>query len=80
MLFVAIQKHGPNECPANRKSAASLYDAKNKKVKVISIYRCGPAHKLIYVLDANDFSDVEDFLFPGMTRCVTKVLPVVQMA
>lgn len=80
MLFVAIQKHGPKECPANLKSAKSLYDAKSKKVKVISIYRCGPVHKLIYILEANDFADVEDFLFPGMTRCVTKVLPVVQMA
>lgn len=80
MLFVGIQKHGPRECPATRKGAATLYNHKAKSIKVKAIYRCGPAHTLIYILEADDFAAVEDFFAPGMTRCQVKILPVVPMA
>ena len=79
MLFVGIQKHGPRECPGSRKGAASLFNDKVKSVKVKSIYRCGPAHTLIYVLEGEDMGKIEEFFEPGMNRCVTKILPVVEM-
>ena len=79
MLFVAVQTHGPRECPANQKGAKSLYDEKNKKVKIKSIYRCGPAHTLYYVLESNDFNEVERFFMSGMTRCVVDIKPVIVM-
>lgn len=79
MLFMAVQTHGPRECPTDKKGAQSLYDEKNKKVKVRSIYRCGPAHRLYYVLEANDFGEVEKFFMKGMTRTVVDIKPVVAM-
>ncbi len=79
MLFVGIQKHGPRECPASKKGAESLFNDKVKSVKVKSIYRCGPAHTIIYVLEGNSIEGVEQFFEPGMNRCVTKIFPVVEM-
>ena len=78
MLFVAVQTHGPRECPVG-KGAEMLFDKGNKKVKIKNIYRCGPAHTLYFVLGANDFYEIEKFFMKGMTRCEVDIKPVVEM-
>lgn len=80
MLFVVTQKHGPKECPADHTGAQMLSgDAKKVGVKVSAVYRCGPAHTLYYVVEADDMGKIESFLAPGMDRCTAEISPVVQM-
>lgn len=81
MLFIAIQTHKPEECPASKAGAQMLHtDPKQSEVKVAAIYRCGPAHTLYYIIESDEMEKIERFLEPGMTRCRTDIKPVVKMS
>ena len=79
MLFMAVQTHKPKHCPLNDKKPKPLWDTKSKKVKLINIYACPPEHVLYFVLEANNFEDIQSFFMPGMTKTTVDIKPVSTM-
>lgn len=47
--------------------------------KFINQYACPPAHVLYFVLEANDFGDIQEFFKSGEARSVVDIKPVSAM-
>jgi hypothetical protein len=73
MLFMATQKHSPEGCPLNGENCPPLFDAENKKVKIVKMYACPPEHLFYFVLEAENFDDLQEFFMPGMTRASVEI-------
>jgi len=78
MLFIGIQTHTPTSCPLNNKKPEPLWDIKNKKVVVKNIYACPPGHVAYFILEAEDFSAIQEFFAPGTTRSTVEIKPVIE--
>lgn len=76
MLFMVTQTHSPEGCPLNGENCPPLYDVENKKVELKKLYACPPAHTMYYIIEAQSFNDVQEFLMPGMTRSTVNITPV----
>ena len=75
MQFHVVQKHSPESCPAREGgSPETLYDA--TAVTVRSAVADVPGHTLYFIVEADSYDAIQDFLEPGRTRCEAVTTPV----
>ena len=76
MLFHITQVHSPELCPRDEGGSNSLYDADVEGLELVGRYGANAQHTLFYVVEADDVTAVNRFLWPGFTRCTSTVTPV----
>lgn len=74
---MATQIHSPEGCPLNGEDCPPLYDTENKKVILKHLFACPPSHLMYYVLEANNFEDIQEFFAPGMTRATVDIKVII---
>ena len=76
MLFMVTQIHTPENCPLHEgKGPESLYDP-GQAIKLHSAVADVPGHRLVFLLEADSYDAVQDFLEPGRGRCDSEIVPV----
>ena len=78
MLFHITQVHSPESCPRDEGGSNSLVDSTVPGVKVIGRYGANSQHTLFYIVEADDAMAIQQFLWPGFTRCTATVTPVIE--
>jgi len=76
VLFHITQVHSPELCPRDEGGSNSLYDADVEGLELVGRYGANAQHTLFYVVEADDVTAVNRFLWPGFTRCTSTVTPV----
>ena len=76
MLFLIVQEHGPEHCPQrDGLPPTALFDgAAGVEIR----YAVGdvPGHRLTFLVEADSYDAIQEFLEPGRTRCTTTIAPV----
>ncbi len=76
MLFLIVQEHSPEHCPARRDLGPdSLYeevDGVNVRFAVADV----PGHRLTFLVEVDDYGSLQAFLEPGRTNATTTISPV----
>ena len=80
MLFHITQRHSPETCPVNDGGSNSLFDPKVEGVKVIGRYGANSEHVLFFIVEANNWNDLQRFLLPGFKRATATITPVSELA
>ena len=76
MLFHITQTHTPESCPKDEGGSAVLYDTKVEGLKLRAMYGAFPEHTIFYIVEADRLDQVQQFLWPGFTRCTSRITPV----
>lgn len=76
MLFHITQVHTPETCPLGDGGSNSLFDPNVKGVKVIGRYGANAEHKLFYIVEADSWQALQNFLLPGFKRATATITPV----
>ena len=76
MLFHIEQVHAPADCPIGNGGSRSLHDASVEGVDVKAVYGAFMEHTIYFIVEADDFEQLNRFLLPGMKVCTTKITPV----
>lgn len=76
MLFHITQTHSPEHCPRDEGGSNSLYDETVDGVTLIGRYGANAQHTLFYVVEADDVSALQQFLWPGFRSCTSTITPV----
>jgi hypothetical protein len=76
MLFHITQVHSPELCPKGEGGSDSLFDASVDGVKLIGRYGANAQHTLFYIIEADDVTAVQRFLWLGFRRCTSTITPV----
>jgi hypothetical protein len=76
MLFLVVQEHSPENCPARRDLGPdSLFgdlDGTDVRFAVADV----PGHRLTFLIEAASYDALEQFLEPGRAHCTTTISPV----
>ena len=76
MLFHITQVHDPELCPKGEGGSNSLYDATVDGVRLIGRYGANAQHTLFFVIEADDVTAIQRFLWLGFKRCTSTITPV----
>lgn len=76
MIFHITQVHTPETCPLGQGGSNSLFNPKVKGVKVIGRYGANSEHTLFYIVEADDWNALQQFLLPGFKRATCTITPV----
>ena len=76
MLFHITQTHVPESCPKDEGGSSALYDPDVEGLTLKAMYGAFAEHTIYYVVEADNLSAVNRFLFPGFKRCACKITPV----
>ncbi len=88
MLFVVTHTHTPELCPTdnpeNVKKTVDLLAQENhvrkSKVKVLGSYIAPPEHTLYFILEADSYEAITEFLRPVMKIGTPRIVPVSPLA
>lgn len=76
MLFLIVQDHSPEQCPARRDLGPdSLYeevDGVDVRFAVADV----PGHRLTFLVETENYENLQAFVEPGRTYCTTTIFPV----
>lgn len=80
MRFLIVQTHSSEACPVDDGGPETLFENPDniEGLEVIAAYGAYPEHKLYYIVETDDYSNIEKFLLPGRKKCRVKVTPVDQ--
>ena len=78
MLFHITQTHTPDTCPIDEGGSSVLYNADAEGVVLKAMYGAFSEHVIFYIVEAESFKAVNQFLIPGFTRCTCTVTPVAE--
>ena len=76
MLFHITQVHTPETCPLGEGGSNSLFDPTVTGVKLLGRYGANAEHKIFYIVEADDWQAIHQFLLPGFKRCTATITPV----
>jgi hypothetical protein len=76
MLFHITQVHSAEHCPRDEGGSNSLYDATVDGVRLIGRYGANAQYTLFFVVEADDVSALQQFLWPGFRICTSTITPV----
>ncbi len=76
MLFLIVQEHAPEQCPALRdlgpESLFEEVDGLDVRFAVADV----PGHRLTFLVETDSYDRLQAFLEPGRTSCTTRISPV----
>ena len=79
MLFLVVQTHAPEHCPQREGlGPESLFEGVSG-VHVRHAVADVPGHRLVYLIEADSYDAIQDFLEPGRTRCDSVITPVMEL-
>jgi hypothetical protein len=80
MLFIITQTHTPETCPIDAGELEVLHEKPENVpgLKIVSAYGAYTEHTLYYIVEADDYDAIENFLTPGFKRCKATITPVSQ--
>ena len=76
MLFHITQVHSPDSCPRDVGGSNSLYDATVAGLTLVGRYGANAQHTLFYIVETDDVTALQKFLWPGFTTCTSTITPV----
>ena len=76
VLFHITQVHTPELCPSGQGGSNSLYDHTVPGVRLVGRYGANAQHTLFFVIEADDVTAIQRFLWPGFKRCTSTITPV----
>jgi hypothetical protein len=76
VLFHITQVHSPDSCPRDAGGSNSLYDATVAGLTLIGRYGVNAQHTLFYIVDTDDVTALQKFLWPGFRTCTSTITPV----
>lgn len=76
MLFHVTQVHSPESCPKGSGGSNSLFDETVDGVRLIGRYGANAQHTMFFVLEADDVTALQKFLWPGFQTCTSTITPV----
>ena len=76
MLFHITQTHTPDDCPVDSGGSSTLYNADADGVALKAMYGAFSEHVIFYIVEADSFKAVNQFLLPGFKSCTCTVTPV----
>lgn len=79
MLFLIIQEHAPEQCPAREGQDPDVLFDEASGVEVRSAVADVPGHRLVFVVEAESYESLSGFVEPGRTRCTTSISPVTDL-
>jgi hypothetical protein len=80
MLFLVIQDHDPALCPQRDGLGPDALFQEIDGVKVRYAVADVPGHRLAFLLEADSYEAIQEFLEPGRTRCTTDISPVLDLS
>lgn len=76
MLFHITQVHTPETCPLGEGGSNSLFDPTVPGIKLLGRYGANAEHKIFYIVEADEWQAIHQFLLPGFKRCTATITPV----
>ncbi len=77
MLFLITQVHSPENCPKDVPGGMkTLYNEEASGVSLKAIYATHAAHTITYIVEADKYESIAQFLEPGMKRATVTITPV----
>lgn len=76
MLFLVVQDHTPEECPVRRDAGPDSLYAEVDDIDVRFAVADVPGHRLTFLVEAESYGSLQDFLEPGRRHCTTTISPV----
>ncbi len=76
MLFHITQVHTPERCPKGAGGSDSLFDATVDGVRLVGRYGANAQHTLFLIVEADEVTAIQKFLWPGFSRCTSTITPV----
>jgi hypothetical protein len=80
MLFHITQSHTPETCPKDEGGSKVLFNPKVEGVKLIAMYGAFAEHVICYIVEAESFHAINQFLLLGFKRSTCKITPVSEEA
>jgi hypothetical protein len=80
MLFLITQTHTPETCPIGSGGREVLHEKPENVpgLKIVAAYGAYTEHILYYVVEADDYDTVQEFLVPGFKLAKATITPVDQ--
>lgn len=72
--------HIPETCPKDEGGSKVLFNPKVEGVKLIAMYGAFAEHVIYYVVEAESFHAINQFLLPGFLRSTCMITPVSEEA
>ena len=79
MLFLIIEEHSPDNCPAREGQGPHVLFEDVPGVEVRTAVADVPGHRLVFVVEAENYEALSAFVEPGRTRCTTSISPVTNL-
>ena len=76
MLFLVVQEHSPEQCPARRGLGPESLFAEVEGADIRFAVADVPGHELTFLVEAESYDALQAFLEPGRTHCTTTISPV----
>jgi hypothetical protein len=76
VLFHITQVHSPELCPKDAGGSNSLYDADVDGLTLVGRYGANAQHTLFYIVESDDVTTLQKFLWPGFNSCTSTITPV----
>lgn len=76
MLFHIKQSHEPRDCPYSKGGSTSLFDREVDGIKIHGYWLAFPQHTIYHVVEADDISQLQAFLKPGVHVTTCEITPV----
>jgi hypothetical protein len=76
MLFHIEQVHQPEDCPYGHGGSSALHDKTVEGVELQAVYGAFMEHVVYLIVEADDITQLNRFLLPGMKVCKSKITPV----
>lgn len=80
MLFHITQTHTPDDCPVGSGGSSTLYNPEAEGAVLKAMYGAFSEHIIFYIVEADSFKAVNQFLLPGFKHCTCTVTPVAEEA
>jgi len=80
LLFLITQTHTPETCSTDAGGREALHDKPENvpELRIVAAYAAYTEHTLYYIVEADDYDVIENFLRPGFKRCQATITPVSQ--